>query len=92
MRKRLTSLSTGADNEKWSPRRPVDRVHVERLSRLRGGRLQPSRDDASEKSKVKARVYDHLPIATGTHWTMANAATFFVRANGGAPRDVTAER
>ena len=89
--KKITSLSTGADNEKWSP----DGRSIAFTSSVYPGcaddACNHSRDEAAEKSKVKARVYDHLLYRHWTHWSDGKRSHLFVvMENGGTTRDVTA--
>ncbi len=88
---KLTSLSTGADNEKWSP----DGKSIAFTSRVfpdcSSDACNRSRDYAAEKSRVKARIYDHLLFRHWVHWNDGKRShLFLVAANGGKPRDLTA--
>src|SRR6267378_6484973 len=89
--KKITSLSTGADNEKWSPDGRSIAFTSSVYPDCADDACNRSRDAAAEKSKVKARVYDHLLYRHWTHWNDGKRSHLFVvAANGGAPRDVTA--
>jgi len=88
--KRITSLSTGADNEKWSPDGRWVAFTSVVFPDCADDACNRARDDAAEKSKVKARVYDHLLYRHWVHWSDGKRShLFLVGANGGAPRDVT---
>ncbi len=88
--KKITSLSTGADNEKWSPDGRWLAFTSSVFPDCADDACNRARDDAAEKSKVKARVYDHLLYRHWVHWNDGKRShLFLVAANGGAPRDVT---
>jgi len=88
--KKITSLSTGADNEKWSPDGRWIAFTSSVFPDCADDACNRARDDAAEKSKVKARVYDHLLYRHWVHWSDGKRShLFLVAANGGAPRDVT---
>ncbi len=89
--KKITSLSTGADNEKWSP----DGRWIAFTSSVYPGcaddACNRARDEAAEKSKVNARVYDRLLYRHWNHWSDGKRSHLFVvAATGNAPHDVTA--
>ena len=87
---RLTSLSTGTDNEKWSPDGKSLAFTSSVFPDCSDDACNRSRDDAAEKSKVKARVYDHLLYRHWTHWSDGKRShLFLLPAGGGAPRDLT---
>jgi dipeptidyl aminopeptidase/acylaminoacyl peptidase len=88
--KKITSPSTGADNEKWSPDGRWLAFTSSVFPDCADNACNLARDDAAEKSKVKARVYDHLLYRHWVHWSDGKRShLFLVAANGGAPRDVT---
>src|SRR5579864_4841012 len=88
--KKITSLSTGADNEKWSPDGRWLAFTSSVFPDCADDACNRARDDAGEKSKVKARVYDHLLYRHWVHWNDGKRShLFLVAANGGAPRDLT---
>jgi dipeptidyl aminopeptidase/acylaminoacyl peptidase len=87
---RVTFLSTGADNELWSP----DGRWIAFTSRV----FPDCKDDACnkdrlaevEKSQSKARVYDKLLYRHWTSWSNGTRSHLFVvPASGGTPRDLT---
>lgn len=88
---KITSLSTGADNEKWSPDgRSIAFTSIV-YPDCADDACNRSRDEAAEKSKVKARVYDHLLYRHWTHWSSGKRGHLFVvAASGGLPLDLTA--
>ena len=89
--KKFTSLSTGADNEKWSPDGRTIAFTSTVYPDCTDDACNHSRDEAAEKSKVKARAYDHLLYRHWTHWSDGKRSHLFVvAASGGSPRDVTA--
>ncbi len=89
--KKITSLSTGADNEKWSPDGRWIAFTSSVFPDCADDACNRARDDAAEKSKVKARAYDHLLYRHWVHWSDGKRShLFLVAASGGAPRDVTA--
>ena len=86
---KLTSLSTGADNEKWSPDGKTLAFTSSVFPDCPDDACNRSRDDAAEKSKVKARIYDHLLYRHWTHWSDGKRShLFLVPAGGGTPRDL----
>ncbi len=88
--KKITSLSTGADNEKWSPDGRWLAFTSSVFPDCADDACNRARDDAAEKSKVKARAYDHLLYRHWVHWSDGKRShLFLVATNGGAPRDLT---
>lgn len=88
--KKITSLSTGADNEKWSPDGKWLAFTSSVFPDCADDACNRARDGATEKSKVKARIYDHLLYRHWVHWSDGKRShLFLVAANGGTPRDVT---
>jgi dipeptidyl aminopeptidase/acylaminoacyl peptidase len=88
---RLTSLSTGADNELWSP----DGKSVAFVSSVYpdcpDDACNAARDAAKEKSTVKARIYEKLLYRHWTEWWDGKRSHLFVANVDGAstPRDLT---
>src|ERR1700688_3852987 len=88
--KKITFLSTGADNEKWSPDGRSIAFTSSVFPDCADDACNRARDDSAEKGKVKARVYDHLLYRHWVHWSDGKRShLFLVAANGGAPRDLT---
>src|SRR5271170_3996913 len=86
---RLTSISTGADNELWSP----DGKSVAFVSSVypdcRDDACNAARDAAKEKSKVKAHVYEKLLYRHWNEWWDGKRGHLFVVAvDGGTPKDL----
>ena len=87
---KVTSLSTGADNELWSPDGKwiafVSRVYAD----CKDDACDAARDEAQEKSKVKARIYDRLLYRHWTDWWDGKWSHLFVQAaDGGTAKDLT---
>jgi dipeptidyl aminopeptidase/acylaminoacyl peptidase len=89
--KKITSLSTGADNEKWSPDGRSIAFTSSVFPDCEDDACNRARDDAASKSKVKARVYDHLLYRHWVHWSEGKRSHLFLVAatGGGTPRDLT---
>ena len=89
--KKLTTLSTGADLFRWAPDGKTiaftSAVYVD----CKDDACNTKRDEEKEKSKVKARVYDHLLFRHWDHWSEGKRSHLFVMpADGTAPaRDLT---
>ncbi len=87
---KLTTLSTGADNQQWSP----DGKWVAFTSNVYPGckddACNSARESAREKSKVKARIYDHLLYRHWNEWSDGTRGHLFIAsAEGGVARDLT---
>jgi dipeptidyl aminopeptidase/acylaminoacyl peptidase len=87
---RVTSRSTGADNELWSPDGKwiafVSRVYLD----CKEDKCNGERDEAAEKSKVKAHIYEKLLYRHWTDWWDGKRSHLFIEnAAGGEARDLT---
>jgi dipeptidyl aminopeptidase/acylaminoacyl peptidase len=89
--KKLTTLSTGADLFQWSP----DGKSIAFTSAVyldcKDDACNNKRDDDKEKSKVKARIYDHLLFRHWDHWSEGKRSHLFVMPLDGnsSARDLT---
>jgi dipeptidyl aminopeptidase/acylaminoacyl peptidase len=88
---RLTSISTGADNELWSPDGKTVAFVSSVYPDCKDDACNAARDAAKEKSKVKAHVYEKLLYRHWTEWWDGKRGHLFVTAVDGAsgPRDLT---
>ena len=87
---RLTFLSTDVDNEVWSP----DGNWMAFTSRVYPGcaddACNKERDEAADKSKVKAHIAERLLYRHWTDWADGKRSHLFVMAvKQGTPRDLT---
>src|SRR6266852_6790774 len=89
--KKLTTLSTGADIFKWSPDGKsiafTSSVYID----CNDDPCNSKRDEEKEKSKVKARIYDHLLFRHWDHWSEGKRSHLFVMPVDGtaSARDLT---
>ena len=87
---KVTSLSTGADNELWSPDGKAIAFISSVYPDCKDDSCNAGRDAEKEKSKVKARIYDKLLYRHWTGWSDGKRShLFLVLASGGTPRDLT---
>jgi dipeptidyl aminopeptidase/acylaminoacyl peptidase len=87
---RVTSLSTGADNELWSPDGKTLAFISSVYPDCKDEACNAQRDTEKEKSKVKARIYDRLFVRHWNAWWDGKRSHLFVLdVSGGAPRDLT---
>jgi dipeptidyl aminopeptidase/acylaminoacyl peptidase len=89
--KKLTTLSTGADLFRWSPDGKTIAFTSEVYLDCKDDACNQKRDQETENSKVKARVYDHLLYRHWDHWSEGKRSHLFLMpADGSAPaRDLT---
>jgi dipeptidyl aminopeptidase/acylaminoacyl peptidase len=86
---RLTGLSGGADNIVWSPDGQTIAFTSEVYPDCRDDGCNAARDEAREKSPVRARIYDALLYRHWTSWSEGKRLHLFVVPSaGGAARDL----
>jgi len=79
----LTHISTGADNVLWSPDGQTLAFTSEVYPDCRDDACNNQRDAAHAKSKVKARIYDHLLYRHWDRWSEGKRSHLFVIAKEG---------
>jgi len=90
--KKLTQLSTGADLFHWSPDGKSIAFTSSVYPDCQDDACNAKRDEEKEKSKVKARLYDHLLYRHWDHWSEGKRSHLFIVPvdASAAPRDLTA--
>lgn len=88
---KLTKLSTGADLFHWSPDGKTIAFTSSVYPDCSDDACNAKRDEEKEKSKVKARLYDHLLYRHWDHWSEGKRSHLFVIPADGsaAARDLT---
>ena len=91
--KKLTQLSTGADLFKWAPDGKSIAFTSAVYVSCKDDACNAKRDEEKEKSKIKARIYDHLLYRHWDHWSEGKRSHLFViPVDGASPaRDLTPE-
>jgi dipeptidyl aminopeptidase/acylaminoacyl peptidase len=89
--KKLTQLSTGADLFHWSPDGKTIAFTSSVYPDCQDDACNAKRDQEKDKSKVKARIYDHLLYRHWDHWSEGKRGHLFVEPADGssAARDLT---
>ena len=89
--KKLTQLSTGADLFHWSPDGKTIAFTSSVYVDCKDDPCNAKRDEEKEKSKVKARIYDHLLYRHWDHWSEGKRSHLFVMPADGsaAAKDLT---
>lgn len=89
--RKLTQLSTGADLFHWSPDGKTIAFTSSVYVDCKDDPCNAKRDEEKERSKVKARIYDHLLYRHWDHWSDGKRSHLFVTPADGstAARDLT---
>src|SRR5580704_10444938 len=77
--KKLTTLSTGADLFRWAPDGKTIAFTSAVYLDCKDDACNSKRDEEKEKSKVKARIYDHLLYRHWDHWSEGKRSHLFVQ-------------
>jgi dipeptidyl aminopeptidase/acylaminoacyl peptidase len=89
--RKVTQLSTGADLFKWAPDGKAIAFTSSVYVDCKDDECNRKRDDEKDKSKVKARIYDHLLYRHWDHWSEGKRSHLFLTPLDGstAARDLT---
>lgn len=88
--RKLTSISTGASGVEWSPKGTHLIFSSEVYPDCADDDCNKKRDEEKEKSTVKARIFEKLPIRVWDHWREGKVSHLFViPTESGTPKDVT---
>jgi dipeptidyl aminopeptidase/acylaminoacyl peptidase len=90
--RKVTQLSTGADLFKWAPDGKAIAFTSSVYVDCKDDECNRKRDEEKDKSKVKARIYDHLLYRHWDHWSDGKRSHLFLTPMDGsaAARDLTA--
>src|SRR5580700_6623866 len=90
--RKVTQLSTGADLFKWAPDGKAIAFTSSVYVDCKDDDCNRKRDEEKDKSKVKARIYDHLLYRHWDHWSEGKRSHLFLMAVDGSTtaRDLTA--
>jgi len=90
--RKVTQFSTGADLFKWAPDGKAIAFTSSVYVDCKDDECNRKRDEEKDKSKVKARIYDHLLYRHWDHWSEGKRSHLFLMAVDGsaAARDLTA--
>jgi dipeptidyl aminopeptidase/acylaminoacyl peptidase len=89
--RKVTQLSTGADLFKWAPDGKAIAFTSSVYVDCKDDECNRKRDEEKDKSKVKARIYEHLLYRHWDHWSEGKRSHLFLVAVGGstAAQDLT---
>jgi dipeptidyl aminopeptidase/acylaminoacyl peptidase len=88
--RKITDVSTGASGVVWAPDGKYLAFISEVYPDCPSDSCNKAREETKEKSKVKARIYDHLLLRLWDSWTDEKRSHLLVvPAQGGEPWDIT---